>query len=209
MRASPASAAGFTLFELIIAVALSAAVIVLGVQLYQTVVRAGDAMARGQRDWSAEQFVRGQLLAADRELNQRFKTVLADDGQLSFVTRKSAQFGEDSPPVLATYTVSSGTAIRYSEIALPPWWDDGVRSSIVGDRLRDLDRPNAWKGQLLADMSTASFSYWDNERQRWVDRWSNKENLPVLVRLEIRKFGETRQFVMETKALSFSLSSGS
>ena len=208
MRANSGSAAGFTLFELIIAIALSAAVIVLSVQLYRTVIRAGDTLTRGQRDWTAEQFMRGQLISVDREFNQRFKSVLAEDDRLSFITRKSAQFGEDSPPVLVTYTIASGNAVGYAEIALPPWWDDRMPSGIVPERLRDLDGPKVWKGMLMPEISTASFSYWDTEKQRWIARWYDKEKLPALVRLELRKFGEIRQFVMETKALSFSLSSG-
>ncbi|MGQ0663456.1 MAG: prepilin-type N-terminal cleavage/methylation domain-containing protein [Pseudomonadota bacterium] len=209
MHGRPRRSAGFTLLELVVALALSAGVIALAVQLYQTVVRAGDALTGGQRDWTAEQFLRAQLLAADDALNKRFETVLGESDRLSFLTRKSAQFGEDSLPVLATYTIVSGTAVRYAEVALPPWWTERTRDALIADRLRELETIHAWRDVLLPQITAATFSYWDGKFQQWANRWPDKDKLPAIVRLEVQSLGETKRLVMETRALSFSLSSGS
>ena len=204
-------AAGFTLLELLVALTLAAAVVVLAVTLKQTVLRAGMSLEAGHRDWAAEQFLRAQLRATDEALNRTFGLVVAQSGQLSFVTRKSAQYGNMDVPVLATYHISpSGRALDYYEIRLPPWWRANERELKWLLSARDrAEGPGTWRSTVLADIDTAKFYFWDSFRQTWVENWTVTTRLPRLLRLKARRFGAEMDMILETEALSYSLSSGS
>ena len=202
--------AGFTILELLVALTLAAAVVALAVTLKQTVLRAGVSLEAGHRDWATEQFLRSQLWAADEALNKEFGLVVSERSQLSFVTRKSAQYGNTGVPVLATYRIVAGAqTLEYYEIRLPPWW----RASAA--ELKWLvsapdggERPETWRSTVFSDIDIATFSFWDSSRQSWVENWTDTTRLPRLLRLEARRFGGEVDMILESEALSYSLSSG-
>ena len=194
-----------------VSLTISAALIVLTVQIYQTVVRAGKGMEGGQRDWVAEQFVRGQFRAADIELNAKFGLVQGDDHLFSFATRKSAQFGNEDVPVIATYRYHGiDGELSYHEVTMPPWWSQSFTHAFASvSRLREKRGEGTWDTVVFSDVDSVRFSYWNSEDENWTTQWRDKENLPPLVRLEIARFNNKTELVLETVALSFSSRFGS
>lgn len=172
---------GFTLMEVVIAMALSALVVMMAVGLYSTVQRAGTSIVSAQRVWIAQQFLRGQLANQDQTLNKTFNLVRFERDRLTFVTRKSALYGHDGPPVVAFYRIDHGE-LRYREVPLPPWWKLEDRESQFDlERLRG--SPTAYEGALFAIPANGGFNRWDRDSRDWVERWTDESALPPLVRL--------------------------
>lgn len=172
---------GFTLLELIVAMALSTLVVGLAVGLYATVQRAGGSIVSAQRDWVALQFLRTQLAHQDRTLNKTLGLVRMERDRLAFVTRKSAQFGIDGPPVLALYRLDGGQ-LAYREVALPAWWGLKDRESQFDfDRLRE--ERDAFEGAMFAASGDAAFAYWDEAAREWREQLRGQDALPRVVRL--------------------------
>ena len=200
---------GFTLLELLVALTLAAAVIVLAVNLKQIAIKGAASVPLALRNWSVEQFMRSQVRMADSDLMALFELVEANPDHVAFISRRSAQFGEEAP-VLVTYTFNATyRSIAYRELLLPPWWTEAARTS--PDRVvlkRRLDDQVAWEGELLSGVDIAAFSYWDESRQAWTQQWDQPDRLPPLIELTISRLGQTKRIVLETEGLSFSLSSG-
>ena len=202
---------GFTLLELLVSITISAALIVLTVQIYQTVVRAGKGMEGGQRDWVAEQFVRGQFRAADMEINANFGLIQAERHVFSFATRKSAQYGNEDVPIIATYRYQRiNGQLSYHEVTVPPWWNENYHQPFSSvSRLREKRGEGTWDAVVFGDVESAQFSYWNPEDENWTTTWHDHENLPPLVKLEFARFNNRTELVLETTALSFSSRYGS
>jgi len=202
--------AGFTLMEVLIALAIGAGVIALGVALYQSVGRATQGGRSAERDWVTEQFLRRQAAAADRDLMSRLTLGRAQSGEFGFVTRRSAQWGEDGPPVLAVWRYQSLTGeLRYREAALPAWWPENRPLSVEYAQLASAAERGVWEGRIYSDVASLRFSYWNERLLSWDSDNPDPASLAPVVRLEMSRAGSRRVYAFETRgASSFSSSSG-
>lgn len=212
MRGAPAQyrPGGFTLLEVLVALAISALLIFLTVSLYQTVLRAGETLRAGHRAWVAEQFLRAQAYESDPELVKRFGVMRGGIEAFSFITRKSAQFGDYGPPVFVTYRYDQATrALVYDEVPMPGWWNAKPGDfHFTYDDLRYASGDQVWHDSLFTDLAAVRFSYWDEEHDRWVDDLNTTSKLPAAVRIATTgPLGRT--IVLENGASSSSSSSGS
>ena len=207
----PASApeAGFTLLEVVIALTIAVGTIALGVTLYQTVGRATQGARNAEHDWVTEQFLRRQAEAADPALAARFALVRQQGESFAFVTRRSARFGEDGPPVLALWRYDPPTAsLRYREAALPAWWPED-RPTLVVDyaELADATDREVWEGRIFSDIARLQFSYWNERQQTWNTEDSDHTVLAPIVRLTIARADGEKVYAFETRGASSSSSS--
>ena len=201
---------GFTLLEVLVALGISALIIFLAVTLYQTVLRAGETVRGGHRVWVAEQFLRAQAYEADPELVKRFGVMRGGVESFSFVTHKSAQFGDNGPPMFVTYRYDQAThALVYDEVPMPGWWRAKPGDfHFTYDDLRYAAGDEVWHDTLFSDLAAVRFSYWDGEHERWVDDLNTTTDLPLAVRLALSG-PLARTIVLESAVSSLSSSSGS
>jgi prepilin-type N-terminal cleavage/methylation domain-containing protein len=203
--------AGFTLMEVLIVLTLACGAIILGVALDRTVGRATQGGRAAEHDWVTEQFLRRQAIEAQRPDPPAPIITRERAHEFGFVTRRSAQWGEDGPPVLAVWRYDSGQGVlRYREAALPPWWPEDRPSTLPDyDALADTQDRGVWEGRIFSDIDKLEFSYWDERRRVWDAENPDSTALTPIVRLKIDRGSTERVFSFATRgALSFSLSSG-
>ena len=210
-RAAAGAQAGFTLIEVLIALTIAAITIGVGVALYQSVGRATQGGRVAERDWVTEQFLRRQAAEADRDLQTRLSLGRESSTEFGFVTRRSAQWGERGPPVLAVWRYDAITgALDYREAALPPWWPEDRNVQLVEyGELATIAERGVWQGRIFSDVARLKFTYWDERRKIWQSEDTDPSALAPVVRLEIAHAGTERTYAFETRgASSFSSSSG-
>lgn len=213
-RAAPSHLArqtGFTLIEVLIALSLAMGAIVLGVALYRTVGQATQGGRNAEREWVTEQFLRAQAVAADHAAIKRRSLARKASFEFGFVTRRSAQWGEDGPPVLAVwrYRPLDGS-LQYHEAALPPWWPEDRPPQAAYDDLANRSGPGTWDGPIFPDVASVQFAYWNERRQTWDSDDADPSALAPVVRMALRHAGAERVYAFATKgALSSFSSSGS
>jgi type II secretion system protein J len=204
------AAAGFTLIELLVAMAISSMIVATAVTLQRVVLQAGDTVKSGQRAWVAEQFLRAQSYALDLELTKRFALVRTDAESYSFVTRRSAQFGDGGPPVFVTYRFDDARgALAYDEVAMPGWWlssPGDYRFSAEG--LGEQRGAGVWHGVLFNNVSAVHFSYWDKDRGQWSEALHVQTAPPPAVKIELQG-AQPREIVLENGVSSLFSFSGS
>jgi prepilin-type N-terminal cleavage/methylation domain-containing protein len=202
--------AGFTLLEVLVALAISAMLIAITVQLYRTVLQAGETVKSGQSSWVAEQFLRGQAYTADSALGSHFNLVHATTESYSFVTHKSVQYGENGPPVFVTYRYDpTAGALVYDEVPMPGWWRAQPGDyRFTYDDLRVATGELVWHGSLFANLTGVQFSYWDEEHKKWLSSLIGSANMPPAVKVTLEGL-TTREIVLENGVSSLSSSSGS
>jgi type II secretory pathway pseudopilin PulG len=207
------SEAGFTLIEVVIAFAIAAGTIVLGVSLYRIVGVATQSGRTAERDWVTEQFLRGQVEAADAGSMIRFALGRERAREFGFVTRRSAQWGASGPPVLAIWRYDSDDAtLRYHEAQVAPWWpEDRPPADLDYEEMAVRTHPNVWDGQIFSDIASLQFGYWDERTKNWTPESPDPSHLAPIVRLAVVHVdGSERTFVFATsEASSFSSHSGS
>jgi prepilin-type N-terminal cleavage/methylation domain-containing protein len=180
---------GFTLIETLIAVAIGSFVIAVAVSLQRTVVRAGESLSSGETDWTAEQFVRRQFWESDETLAQKFSLKDGDTDHFSFVTHRSARFGMNGAPVLATYYYDQrDRVLRYRETTLPNFWSaapDSHRLSYDYLETRS-DDDGTWAGVLFTGIDHVDFRFWNGSTREWQSdlRDLSKSLSVVQIRLE-------------------------
>jgi prepilin-type N-terminal cleavage/methylation domain-containing protein len=200
---------GFTLVEMLVALAISTAAIALAVAVSRIVTRATQSVRSAERDWVTEQFVREQFSEADQTLTETLSLARAETERFSFVTRRSALYGINGPPVLASYWYDDAAhSLQYREAALPAWWPaDQARRQISYDQLSTSVETPVWQGTALSNVSGVNISYWNAEALTWERRNANHERLPKIVRIRLSRFGETRDIALGVSAVSSSSSS--
>ncbi len=203
---------GFTLLELLLSMALTAALVVLASNIYQTVQKVGNKTLNINRDWGVENFVRLQVEAFDAALNSKYLAVDFKPDALTFISRNSAQFGHSQRPVLATYRYdASQQSMIYSELTLPPWWDgrDALYAQQMDSWKSGGYRQGFYQGVMLSGVDTARFEIWDFKSKQWSTQWNDKKILPSIIRLTTTQSGRNQYWVVGAGALSLSSVSGS
>ncbi len=200
---------GFTLVEMLVALAISTAAIALAVAVSRIVTRATQSVRSTERDWVTEQFVREQFSEADQSLTETLSLARSETERFSFVTRRSALYGVNGPPVLASYWYEDAShSLQYREAALPAWWPaDQARRQISYDQLATGVETPVWRGTALSNVSSVNLSYWNAEARIWERQNANHERMPRIVRIRLSRFGETRDIALEASAVSSSSSS--
>ncbi|WP_031433495.1 type II secretion system protein GspJ [Methylomarinum vadi] len=196
---------GFSLLELLVVITISSALIIFLSQLHRMVGHAAQTLFSNNDDWLFERFARKQFWHLDSNLLTSELTHWHRD-EIIFVSRYSARYALDGPPALVRYHLDdSKNAIVYTETLLPPWWDGQLERF----RHRDLFQASEgqWQSNALTQVEDFSFSFFNGTR--WGDTWDSGEQLPALVKMQFSKGGMHTELVLETKALSFSIPSGS
>lgn len=206
-RSHPSS--GFTLLEIVVALAILAATVALGLELSRSVSRTGMGILRLQGDWSAEQFLRGQLADVDAEATLRTGYFRTEPGRIVFVTKRSAQFGPGGPSFVVSYRIGAENEISYFETMLPPQWTNDPRHRPHLDRLLSTAGDRTWSAKFMTGVSSAGFRYLSPDRTRWIDRWPDQRSFPAAVRLTAAMPTGPLDLVIETRDSYFSLFSGS
>lgn len=210
MTGRQARIGGFTLIEVVVALAVASGVIATAVALQDTVMRAGRQLTSSDRDWTAAQFLRGQI--ADRARRDAFQpAVQVDTGSMTLVTRRSAQFGRNGPLVVAHYSFGPARReLRYREAPLPPWWADTpdldrLRTEIAqGSQL-----PRQWSRDVFDNLDGGQFEIWDPDDAAWRSAARGGDTTPKALRLVLTELGGQREIVLDSGASSYFSFSGS
>lgn len=131
--------------------------------------------------------------------------------EFRFITRRSAQYGADSIPVLATDRYEGASKrLLYSEGPVPPWWNLVASDYVfLSSRLRNGNSQSPWEGVLFHDLATAQFEYWDTVEKRWNSQWRNADKIAPVLKFSFVRAGQSHELVLETAASSFYSRSGS
>jgi prepilin-type N-terminal cleavage/methylation domain-containing protein len=201
---------GFTLLEMLVVVLLSLVLIGLLTTLYQMVGRTLITLQSHESSWIAEQFLRRQYLAVhpatvDEDLFAGGPT------SMSFVSRKSARYGEHGPPVWVRYRyVPAEGRLEYREHDLLPWWE--TEGANPFPERPSWDKRVWWEDTIFAGVQSAEFSYFSPDAQQvqwqWLTQWHRTAAIPQLVRIQFSVAGERRMVVLETGVLSSFMPSG-
>jgi general secretion pathway protein J len=204
-------ARGFTLVEVLIAVAITAAMAVMTIGSFGQVDRAGE-VARLQNDrYAGARVALGRLR---REISMafisdNFDTTRYRDRPTLFVGREDELLfttfahvrlyrdAKESDQAVVEYTLDSDpdhqgeeALFRRAKPRIDDEPDRGGRKDLVADHVRSL-----------------RFQYWDPKRKEWVREWStrsvdHKDELPPRVRLELEVSladGRVEKFVTEAR----------
>ncbi|MGK0171702.1 MAG: prepilin-type N-terminal cleavage/methylation domain-containing protein [Gammaproteobacteria bacterium] len=198
---------GFTLIELLVVMTISTGlVLALGI-LYRTVGNVSATLSVTRSEWSAEQFMRQQFwlihpLSTDLGLFQ------GEANRVTFVTSKSARYGEHGPLVLVRYQYDpTDEVLTVAESDLPPWWSADAERRARQTLAFDADW---WRETALHNISEASFQYFsvDKEGDQWTPTWNRPKRLPQLVRLRYEQLGSSKEIVFEAGVTSSFMRSG-
>jgi len=206
----PASkpASGFTLLEVLVALTISTALVLLGLSIFRTVGQATMRASTSGRDWTTELFLRRQLAEADFTLSQRFALVRTEADRFSFVSRRSAQFGELGPPALVTWWFDAATRnLRYRETMLPAWWAGDAARGLSYDEITSDSSLPGFECVIFSDVSLPHFRYWNAGLRTWDRDSADYSTMPERIRLELTRTQGPERYVFETRKGSFSFSS--
>ena len=103
---------GFSLLELVVVVTISAGLIILLSLLYRNIRFTGEALKSVETDWTAELFMRKQLLYRDERFDA-FGLFQGEPDAVRFVTRFSARYGNAGPPVYVRYRYDGNEALNW------------------------------------------------------------------------------------------------
>jgi len=189
---------GFTLVEVLVVVSISAALILMLTLLYRTAGRATAALQTNRADWNTEQFIRsqGRTMAPQPRALELF---VGRRHELAFVTFRSAAAGHDGPPVFVRYRYDPESGrLTYQERRVPQWWRSAEPYSVIL-LLREFDDGKPVPIDLYRGIDELAFAYHGPAREaRWQERWDERAQLPVLVRLQLRRAGRTEEILLET-----------
>jgi prepilin-type N-terminal cleavage/methylation domain-containing protein len=181
-------AAGFTLIEMLVAVALLASVIALAMSLYTAI--SGTSRLGGTVASRIDTAARG--LAALRHDVQRLQRVVErekDRDQFVFTGKR----GEISFPVVdPSYPTEAGSYIVTYRIRSQKQFSQLVRQRVPYDVVGDTSRRQSSRQRrqveeevvVMEGLYEFTFSYLErvDDKVRWVDSWTQPTRLPSLVR---------------------------
>jgi len=195
---------GFSLLELLIVITISSTLILFIAQLYRMVGQTVNTLFSNNDQWLFERFIRKQTWFMDHRFYQD-KLFSLNSHDLIFVSQYSAQYALAGPPTLVKYHYDDdANTLFYSEMAIPPWWDDKLKY-FRHDELFNSQNPQ-WHSIAINKIDDFSFSYFDGKN--WDDRWSSTTQLPLLVKMQFTRTGAAIELILETKGLSYSMPSG-
>jgi general secretion pathway protein J len=183
---------GFTLLELLIAMTLMSLVLVLLYGGLHTTLRASESGEQRAENWNeiglVEDFIRRQLhqsLTLFRQDPKQGKVVefAGEPERITVVAPMLAYLGRGGLYVIALEARETGSSGEL-RMRWQPYRPLGPQSTAVGD-----------ESVLLAEVTEAHWSYFgtgQNETTpRWYDRWQDARQRPMLVRLSLKRRGET------------------
>lgn len=187
MKRHPRSAAGFTLLELIVALAISSLVAMMGAAAMSTSL---DFYQRNTHRSSARDDVRAIERTIRHEWATRGITIRSDGSMLEFVTLHPV--ARKAPPHLplahvryACETMPSEGLVLTHHISSPPIRESGS--------LRPSQRPTYEESRILAThLQVCAFSFLGKvpdpqgkPQPRWLSTWDEKTPAPDLMRLTL------------------------
>ena len=198
---------GFTLLELLVAIVLTAAIVIYLTQLYKMTGHTVTALKSVGSDWNAEQFIRQQLWYELAEFNGELRQFKGEPDRLQFATRYSAAQGDSGTYVKAVYRYNSATeTLQYQEQPYLEWWTSSGRQTIKTQALPSNIQPMTVFKQIKN--LQFSYSYRDaNGLIQWKETWDTPEP-PALIRLRYLRGGKLQTFIFDHQVLSFSTASG-
>jgi prepilin-type N-terminal cleavage/methylation domain-containing protein len=203
-------ARGFTLLEVIIALAIMGAVVATAIAVQNSVITTGYRLSSGNQDWTAERFLRAQVESYDEELTKRLDVATFEYNEVSFVAHRSGQFGDAGPPVVVRYDFDPGAQqLDYEEVEVPPTWTGAgdLRAFRTAQRA-GLTQPNTWRTTVYRALERGAFSFWDSGQELWVDQWTSSTPPPA-VRLSLWTLAGRRDIILEVAGSSYFSSFGS
>lgn len=200
---------GFTLIEMLLALALGLALIVLASGVYANLQRIATRSLGLQQQWLQKNFLRQQFDAADPDLSRQYAAIKSEPYAFSFITRHSAQYGPNHRPVLVTYRYdASARAIRYHEIAVPPAWAGTINA--LRTQLPLWRQSSAgYEATLFTNAQSWQMDFWQPASKTWSPQWSEQAILPSLIRWRWQHAGQPQELMLGQGVLSLSFASGS
>jgi prepilin-type N-terminal cleavage/methylation domain-containing protein len=205
-RAGRLRTGGFTLLELLVAVAISVGVLALLAAVFRQVLYTAEGLRAVESDWQLQQFMRRQLAARDTRFDA-FELTEGDATSLRFVSRLSAANGMSGPPVYAQYHYApNDQRLSYRERPLPPWWT----ADRTGTEYRNLVRAGAGgdvrEWVLLEGLGDLNFAYREADGQGWGGEWPrDPDAIPPLVRLRFDRLGEGVEWLLPTAYMGYAM----
>lgn len=195
---------GFTLAEVLVALAISLVVVAAATHLYRVVLRASVALRSVEQDYTAVQQLRLQawFATSDQAASQAFQ---GQGELLRFVTRHSANHGDAAGQTLARYRYDAPSQrLLYREARLPPAWSNPEWLA-QAERTLDEEAPDQ---VVLRGVDTVRFEYWrGGPNAGWVETWPPQTPPPVLLRLRFRRADGIREALLEL-AVPYSVAVG-
>ncbi len=197
---------GFSLLELLVVVAISAAMVVFLGLLYRNVLFTGSALQAVESDWLVERFLRRQLAFRDGRFDD-LGVFYGSSVELGFVSRYSARYLASGPPVYVRYRYDpNDRSVVYQELELPPWWVDD-RSAISRLSLDTEIDSRGWGRTIMQEVAGFDVSYLDISSGLWLNSWLDETQVPEIVRLEYRRLVDPVQWMISTQSLHFPVAS--
>lgn len=179
------SRSGFTLLELLIAMALLAVVVVIVVSAMRLSFRSmekGDRMVLSlERVRTSLSIIEAQLQSAfsvspprDAQAGEAVVQFKGDSGAVEFRSYHSLWGGTKGPVVVSYRVADDGRGKKSLVITETPIAMDAVREAILMDNADG----------ILFEFFSRGLT---DERGEWLDRWEKEDQLPPKVRLSIRK----------------------
>jgi prepilin-type N-terminal cleavage/methylation domain-containing protein len=203
--------AGFTLLEVIIALSILGALISTAVAVQDAVVSTGIRLSSGDREWTAERFLRAQVETLDAKTAEALDVGYFDNREIIFVTPRSGLYGEDGPPALVRYAFNSATrSLVYDETILPPLWDGaGSPSQFIADWRTGRSLPGSWSVTAFQGVERGTFFYWQADNQTWTEVWTKDKGTPTAIKVSLWTLTGRTDIIMETPGSSYFSSFGS
>jgi len=178
------AAAGFTLLEVLIAIAILAGVVGTIYSTWTSILKATrvglDAAAAAQRERLSMEVIEEALAYTEMfAANARWYGFVAEssgDSRLSFVSRLPSSF-----PRSGKY---GDLNVRRVEFSVQPGRDgDKVLVVKQAPLLMEFDKDEEAKPLVLAhNVKKLTFEFWDLRRGEWVEEWTQSNQIPRLVK---------------------------
>jgi general secretion pathway protein J len=176
---------GFTLLELLIAMALLAVVVVIVVSAMRLGFRSlekGDRMVLSlERVRTSFSIIEAQLQSAfslapprDAQAGEPMVQFRGDAGAVEFLSYHSLWGGTKGPVAVSYRVVDDGNGKKSLVISETPVGMDALREAVLMESADDILFEFYYRGPT-------------DEKGQWVERWEQEDQLPPKVRLSIRK----------------------
>jgi general secretion pathway protein J len=210
MRAAARPASGFTLLEVIVAMAITAAIGAMTVGAFRQIDRAGQ-LSRDQGDRYA-----GARLALSRMAREVSMAFISDHYDMQHIRERPTLFvGKEDDLLFCTFAherlardarESDQSVVEYTLDSDPA--HSGEKALFRREKVHiDEEADRGGRKDLVADhLASLRFQYWDPKKNDWVREWSTRmvdhpSDLPTRVRFEVElKLADGRIEKLSTEA---------